>query len=151
VFVTGGGLGAFLLLLLAIVSVPQKKKPFRSNSYCGSYMCRKKERITMDLKNVIAKKQNKKTKTLTFLGLLIGSTHVVPPHRGYSAQAIWKKSLCPIHSGGFLSAMLTWFNLIIRPGKKGKRLVLHRCTTAYCITHIENVGTSKKKKKCAAT
>jgi hypothetical protein len=42
VFVTGGGLGAFLLLLLAIVSVPQKKKPFRSNSYCGSYMCRKK-------------------------------------------------------------------------------------------------------------
>jgi hypothetical protein len=51
-FVTGGSLGAFLLLL-AIVSVPQKK-PFHSNSYCGSYMCRKK-RIRMDLKNVIAK------------------------------------------------------------------------------------------------
>jgi hypothetical protein len=39
-FVTGGSLGAFLLLL-AIVLVPQKK-PFHSNSYCGSYMCRKK-------------------------------------------------------------------------------------------------------------
>jgi hypothetical protein len=128
-----------------------RKNPSAATVIVAVTCVEKKERIAMDLKNVIAKKQNKKTKTLTFLGLLIGSTHVVPPHRGYSAQAIWKKSLCPIHSGGFLSAMLTWFNLIIRPGKKGKRLVLHRCTTAYCITHIENVGTSKKKKKCAAT
>jgi hypothetical protein len=110
----------------------------------------KKRGIRMDLKNVIAKNR-KKTKTLTFLGLLIGSTHVVPPHRGYSAQAIWKKSLCPIHSGGFLSAMLTWFNLIIRPGEKKERLVLHTCTAVYCITHIENVDTSKKNKKCATT
>jgi hypothetical protein len=49
-----------------------------------------------------------------------------------------EKSLCPIHYGGFLSAMLAWFNLIIRP-KKGK-------TTT---THMYNCVV--KNKKCVAT
>jgi hypothetical protein len=36
-------------------------------------------------------------------------------------------------------------------GKKEK-LLLHTCTAAYCITHMENVDTrEKRRKKCAAT
>jgi hypothetical protein len=38
----------------------------------------------------------------------------MPPQWGYSAQVIRGKSICPIHSGGFLLAMLTWFDIIIR-------------------------------------
>jgi hypothetical protein len=37
---------------------------------------------------------------------------------GLQRTSDMEKSLCPIHSGGFLSAMLTWFNLIIRPEKR---------------------------------
>jgi hypothetical protein len=51
-----------ILLLLAIVSVPQKKKPFHSNSYCGSYMCKKKREDYNGSEKCDCKKQNKKTK-----------------------------------------------------------------------------------------
>jgi hypothetical protein len=37
-------------------------------------------------------------------------------------------------------------------GKKGKKLLLHTCTAAYCITHMKNVDTrEKRRKKCTAT
>jgi hypothetical protein len=103
----------------------------------------------MDLKKCDCKKQKKNPRSLTFPGLLIGSTHVVPPHRGYSAQAIWKKIALP----NPLWWIFVGYAYMVQPNhlgqgkKKGeKRLLLHTCKLRTVITHMENVDTRKKEK-----
>jgi hypothetical protein len=75
----------------------------------------------MNLKNVIEKQKKKLNSNIPWPTNWVNPCSATTP--GLQRTSDMEKTLCSIHSGGFLSAMLTWFNLIIR--KKGKTTTTH--------------------------
>jgi hypothetical protein len=81
-------------------------------------MCRKKERIRMNLKKCDCKNRKKLNSKIPWPTNWVNPCCATTP--GLQHTSDMEKNRSAQSTGGFLSAMLTWFNLIIRPRKKEK-------------------------------